>query len=219
VGDRAPAPALTSAGAKIWAVPTASVFTTGLSLHRPGDAGWLAEIKDLMTVPISTNARNTVATTPVVTGFDLLDWAISAVIYIPAPQTVILSESGIFRVDVRGGSNAYIALGPRHVRFTPESGHRSARCPCPLCGISGHCPTSPSCLFWHRARTSIGALTDAIWSPARAAFRAAGRQDGNSGSVLQNPRKLKNGAKSLNRDMRRSGRGSNLPHCDRAGSS
>jgi len=78
-------------------------------------------------------------------------------------------------------------------------------------------PTSPSCLLWHRARTSIGALTDAIWSPARAAFRAAGRQDGSSGSVLQNPRKLKSGAKSLNRDMRRSGRGSNLPHCDRAG--
>ena len=62
-----------------------------------------------------------------------------------------------------------------------------------------------------------GALTDAIWSPARAAFRVAGRQDDNSGSVLQNPRKLKSGAKSLNRDMHRSGRDFNLPHCDRAG--
>ena len=33
-------------------------------------------------------------------------------------------------------------------------------------------------------RTSIGALTDAIWSPARAAFHVAGRQDGNSVSAL-----------------------------------
>src|SRR5215467_902624 len=31
------------------------------------------------------------------------------------------------------GQKADIALGPRHVRFTPESGHHLARCACPLC--------------------------------------------------------------------------------------
>ena len=32
----------------------------------------------------------------------------------------------IWMTDVRFGSKADIALGPRHVRFTPESGHRRA---------------------------------------------------------------------------------------------
>jgi hypothetical protein len=36
-----------------------------------------------------------------------------------------------FRLDVRFGSKADIASSPRHVRFTPESGHPSAREECP----------------------------------------------------------------------------------------
>jgi hypothetical protein len=33
---------------------------------------------------------------------------------------------------------AYLAHRPLHVRFTPKSGHRSARWQCPLCANSGH---------------------------------------------------------------------------------
>ena len=40
--------------------------------------------------------------------------------------------------DVRFGSEADIALGPRHVRFTPKSGHQLTRLECPLCAKSGH---------------------------------------------------------------------------------
>jgi hypothetical protein len=39
--------------------------------------------------------------------------------------------------DVRFGSLADIAISPTHVRFTPKSRHRSARCQCPFCAISG----------------------------------------------------------------------------------
>jgi hypothetical protein len=41
-------------------------------------------------------------------------------------------------VDVRFGSKADIALGPRHVRFTPKSGHCWAALGCPLSAKSGH---------------------------------------------------------------------------------
>jgi hypothetical protein len=36
------------------------------------------------------------------------------------------------------GSKADIALGPRHVRFTPKSGHWRSEFRCPLCANSGH---------------------------------------------------------------------------------
>ena len=40
--------------------------------------------------------------------------------------------------NVRFGSLADITARSRHVRFTPNSGHLSARAGCPLCAISGH---------------------------------------------------------------------------------
>src|SRR5215469_4992217 len=40
--------------------------------------------------------------------------------------------------DVCFGSKADIALGPRHVRFTPERGHWRQQLVCPLCAKSGH---------------------------------------------------------------------------------
>jgi hypothetical protein len=40
-------------------------------------------------------------------------------------------------VYVRFGSKADIALGPRHVRFTPKSGHQLSAFRCPLCAKSG----------------------------------------------------------------------------------
>src|SRR6516225_1150009 len=40
--------------------------------------------------------------------------------------------------DVRFGSEADIGARPRHVRFTPESGHSVAHLGCPLCATSGH---------------------------------------------------------------------------------
>ena len=40
------------------------------------------------------------------------------------------------RRDVRFGSLADIGVGPRHVRFTPESGHRNSVVECPLCAKS-----------------------------------------------------------------------------------
>ena len=42
--------------------------------------------------------------------------------------------------DVRFGSEADIALGLRRVRFTPNSGHPSAKSKCPLWAISRHSP-------------------------------------------------------------------------------
>jgi hypothetical protein len=39
---------------------------------------------------------------------------------------------------VRFGSLADILGDLRHVRFTPESGHRGVQSPCPLCANSGH---------------------------------------------------------------------------------
>jgi hypothetical protein len=127
-----------------------------------------------------------------------------------------------------------------------KSGHRtgSAECPLyPLCATSGHwkvCPTDVrfnlgsghrgaslptkwrKCLSAHPFDLKCDkrpAFTDAIRLPARAAFRAASRQDGNSGSLLRSPPTIQSGPKSLNRDTRRNARRSNLPHCDRAGSS
>jgi hypothetical protein len=40
--------------------------------------------------------------------------------------------------DVRFGSKADIALGSRHVCFTPESGHRLSASGCPLWAKSRH---------------------------------------------------------------------------------
>jgi hypothetical protein len=49
------------------------------------------------------------------------------------------SEFELFtRANVRFGSKADIALGPCHVRFSPESGHHSARWRCLLCATFGH---------------------------------------------------------------------------------
>ena len=81
-------------------------------------------------------------------------------------------------------------------------------------GLSG-CQSAPVDLRFDKRP----ALTDAIRWPARAAFRAASRQDGNSGSLLRSPPTIQSGPKSLNRDTCRNARRSNLPHCDRAGSS
>jgi hypothetical protein len=81
-------------------------------------------------------------------------------------------------------------------------------------GLSG-CQSAPLDLKFDKRP----ALTDAIRWPARAAFRAASRQDGNSGSLLRSPPTIQSGPKSLNRDTCRNVRRSNLPHCDRVGSS
>ena len=40
--------------------------------------------------------------------------------------------------NVRFGSLADILTSPRHVRFTPDSGHSSVLLECPLSAISGH---------------------------------------------------------------------------------
>jgi hypothetical protein len=40
--------------------------------------------------------------------------------------------------DVRFGSLADIVQRPRHVRFTPDSGHSPVQVGCPLSAISGH---------------------------------------------------------------------------------
>ena len=45
--------------------------------------------------------------------------------------------------DGRFGSKADIASRPRHVRYSPQSGHSSARFARPLSAISGHAPRSP----------------------------------------------------------------------------
>ena len=42
------------------------------------------------------------------------------------------------RPNVRFGSEADIALGRRHVRFTPKSGHHRATVGCPLSEKNGH---------------------------------------------------------------------------------
>jgi hypothetical protein len=42
--------------------------------------------------------------------------------------------------DFRIGSYADIEVLRPDVRFTPKSGHRLARSPCPLCAKSGHQP-------------------------------------------------------------------------------
>jgi hypothetical protein len=51
------------------------------------------------------------------------------------------AQRQFLETDVRDGSKADIALGPRHVRFTPESGHSPTRSGCLLWAISGlmHC--------------------------------------------------------------------------------
>jgi hypothetical protein len=51
--------------------------------------------------------------------------------------------------NVRFGSKADIALGSGHVRFTPKSGHRSARRQCPLCAKSGLMRCNKILLFDH----------------------------------------------------------------------
>ncbi|MGB0058507.1 MAG: hypothetical protein WBQ20_17500, partial [Methyloceanibacter sp.] len=39
--------------------------------------------------------------------------------------------------NVRYGSLAYVSQRPRHVCFTPNSGHWSVQVKCPLCAKSG----------------------------------------------------------------------------------
>jgi hypothetical protein len=48
------------------------------------------------------------------------------------------------QADVRFGSKSDIALGPRHVRFTPESRHCGVRLACPLSAKSGSRERLPS---------------------------------------------------------------------------
>jgi hypothetical protein len=61
--------------------------------------------------------------------------------------------------DVRSGSKADISLSPTDVRFTPESGHGSARSRCPLCAKSGHSALRQSLLFDHL----VGASEHGRW--------------------------------------------------------
>ena len=49
----------------------------------------------------------------------------------------MFAQPGTVR-DVRFGSKADIEGRQSDVRFTPESGHGSARSRCPLCAKSGH---------------------------------------------------------------------------------
>ena len=53
-------------------------------------------------------------------------------------MTLNLIEVKIRSLNVRFGSKADIGEGATDVRFTPESGHPSARRQCPLCAKSGH---------------------------------------------------------------------------------
>ena len=55
-----------------------------------------------------------------------------------AGQTGSLEVEGSVLGNVRFGSKADIAAPPINVRFTPKSGHRLARAPCPLCAKSGN---------------------------------------------------------------------------------
>src|SRR5262249_31824985 len=53
------------------------------------------------------------------------------------------------RNHVRFGSKADIGACPRHVRFTPKSGHRNSVVECPLCAKSGLMQCSKRSLFDH----------------------------------------------------------------------
>ena len=67
---------------------------------------------------------------------------------IPSPQVQEGHSSGSDRyaesdlngssANVRFGSKADIELHPRHVRFTPKSGHCRVTARCPLCANSRH---------------------------------------------------------------------------------
>jgi hypothetical protein len=47
--------------------------------------------------------------------------------------------SAVYQVEnVRFGSEADILTSPRHVRFTPDSGHSSVQVGCPRSATSGH---------------------------------------------------------------------------------
>ena len=59
-------------------------------------------------------------------------------------------------------------------------------------------------------------LTDARHSLAKAAIRAAGRQDGNNGKAQRTPQPIHSGAKYEDHNTRRSAHRSNLPRYDRA---
>src|SRR5262249_19631483 len=79
----------------------------------------------------------------------------------PVIEAVALEQSATAKV--RFGSEADITHLPSNVRFTPESGHGSARPECPLCAISGlmHCSKRSSYLIASSAieSTSGGTLT------------------------------------------------------------
>ena len=55
--------------------------------------------------------------------------------------------------NVRFGSLADITTRPRHVRFTPDSGHSADELACPFCAISGHPGMGHACRI-----TSLGRL-------------------------------------------------------------
>jgi hypothetical protein len=59
-------------------------FYLGALPTPPTATGLLARERTLMAAPMSTNARSTVATTPVVTPFDVFDWVTPMVIYSPS---------------------------------------------------------------------------------------------------------------------------------------
>jgi hypothetical protein len=59
------------------------------------------------------------------------------------------SPPKVDRFSVRHGSEADIALRPRHVRFTPQGGHSQVTVRCPLCANKGREQAQQSALFDH----------------------------------------------------------------------
>jgi hypothetical protein len=78
---------------------TPAVSTVALSLRLSTDAALLARKRALMAVPMSTNERSTAATTAVVSRFDVLDWATSAVIYSPSITVLHIRVGDFLHID------------------------------------------------------------------------------------------------------------------------
>jgi Glycine cleavage H-protein len=75
---------------------------------------------------------------------------------------------------VRFGSQADIALGQRHVRFIPESGHHLSAFGCPLCAKSGH--QVDCCARRKNPRTLPGVLLNAV--PTVSGIDSSARREG-----------------------------------------
>jgi hypothetical protein len=69
--------------------------------------------------------------------------------------TIVLVSKAVDRksnhTDIRNGSKAEVTAMRRRIRFTPESGHSSARTECPLCAIQD------------QVRRSIYSIPYSIW--------------------------------------------------------